>query len=199
MASKEYTKGDVINIFGKVIAKGLDLSGGAFLLLSKGLANLARGIFWIAGKHVDMVTTIKEIKQKNTIEAELGEETKAISMDEFTEIPEKLSPIQQALEYAESAYAHNTLPKEEILKIDTQGLMMAKAIKSVIESIKIPVLKDEGIKSADAFIKSCSVFLEYHQTGNEKTKIKAGKLLENAINIKKKFIEIIAQAGKAQE
>lgn len=192
MARKEYTKGDVINIFGKVIAKGLDLSGGAFLLLSKGIAHCARGIFWIAGKHVDMVTTIKEIKQSNNNVLE----TRAISMEEFAEIPEKITPIQQALEYAESAYGNNTLPKEEILKIDTQGLLMAKAIKNVTERIQTPLLKDEGIKTADAFMKTCSMFLEYHQSGNEKLKIKAEKLLENAIDIKKKFIEIIDQFSK---
>ena len=197
MAKKEFTKGEVINIFGKVVAKGVDYSGRTVFLLSKGMANLARGIFWVAGKHVDMVTTIKEIRRHDAIEAEVVDEKPAvISMDEFAAIPEKIAPIQQALEYAESAFANSTLPKEEILKIDTQGLLMAQAIKNVIEQIQPPALKSEGKKTAEAFIKACSMFIEYHQSGSERHKIKAGKLLEAALESKEQFIQAVAQMGK---
>lgn len=198
MAKKEYTRGDVVNIFGRVIGRGIELSGGALLLLSKGLARFARGVFWISGKHVDMVETLKELKQKKVVDAEeiplLSEGENSMHM-----IVEKLSSVERALSYSQSVYENDILPKDEILKIDTQALIMAKAIRNIMDRTKDLQLKNEGIKVAEAFIKASKHFIKYHSVTDKHKDNNKYDLMAEAGEVKKGLLRLQASVTKWSE
>lgn len=192
MANKEFTRGDVINIFGRVIGKSIEITGGGIFLLSKGLAKVARGVFWVAGKHVDTANTLINIKrrdeEKPLIEADRPNKDLR-GRDEILEIMEKITPIEQALNYSQSAYEDEILPQDEVIKIDNQAIMMAKAARNFLERLEDSQLKKEGIKNAEAFLKVSSLFLKYHNTGNESFHRKAKELLKEVSEFKRKLME----------
>lgn len=188
MAKKEFSKGDVVNIFGRVIGRGIEFSGGVILFLSKGIARFTRGIFWFVGKHMDMVDTLKERKplpHRRVIDVgETPRLDKAEHFESLEEIMDRLTPIEQALNYSQLVYENDILPKEEILRIDNQALIMAKAIRNLMNRVKDPQLKKEGIKIMEMFLKISSLSLKYHKTSDKRIGRKSRELLAEVGKVK---------------
>lgn len=196
MAKKEYTKGEVIGIFGRIIGKGIELTGSGIFVISKLFARIATSLFWLAGKHVDMVDTVKEMRQKKIIDgdsilmktsekAEIveGRKTPALPTDPelmLSKLVERVRSIESALVYAQSAYKNKVLPLKEICKIDNQAIFMAKAIREYAKQLTDSQIKSTGIKKAEVFLNASTLFLKYHHTGIEKFCEKAERYLAEA-------------------
>ncbi|MFC1522235.1 hypothetical protein ACFL6Y_07480 [Elusimicrobiota bacterium] len=152
-----------------------------FFALSKVLSHSARYFFFLAGKHVDMVTTIKGLKliRSDAISTD-GDDymppdnaTGPRSRSNGDGVSRHFEPIMLAISYSQAAYDQQMLPKEEVLKIDKQAQVMAKALGNVLEAKGGAILKSDATKTADEYFKACSLHAKYHQSGKEKHKMEA--------------------------
>lgn len=125
-----------------------------------------------------MVETIKELKGRKNIAGSnsvIDVEDKRIFPESDIEITpldkekilKEFDLIRLALEYSQKVYKEKMLPVEEILTIDHQALIMAKATKEYLKKQSSSQLKRENIKAAESFIQVCSLFAKYHSTGNK--------------------------------
>lgn len=166
----------MIGIFGRVIGKTIEGVGYGFLFGSKALSRVTSMFFGISGMHVDMVQTIKEMGNENEaqernsmFEIEEERELPALESDTIYTESEKVSRqfemIKLALHYSQTVYNERMLPLRQILIIDKQALIMAKATRIYISKNGDAQFKQENGKTAEAYERICTLFVKYHRTG----------------------------------
>lgn len=193
MAQKEYTKGDVIGIIGRVIGKGFEIIGFGIFLGAKVMSKLSTSISWMVGKQVDMTNTIKERRAKERISIYdydlVKDSTPELLLPELElennapkaqKAANEFNLIRQALDYGEKAHKSNLLPINEILRIDRQALIMAKATRNILKNNSNSVLNVLELKTAEALVNACSFYEQYHATGNTSFRKKAQENLVQA-------------------
>lgn len=173
---------------GHVVGKGIELVGVGLLYGSKALSMATKGLFFMGGKHVDMVDTLKEMAyEKRDVLPGPGIEDAQYSVVETSDEPvpsihenEKLEReydlIRLALEYSNRAYAERMLPVEEVLRVDRQALLMAKAIQQYLKKHTDAQLKKEYNRKTVEIVQACTLFEKYHATGNEQYRKEAERI-----------------------
>lgn len=88
--------------------------------------------------------------------------------------------IRQALDYGEKAYKSDLLPTREILRIDKQALIMAKATLNILKDNSNSSSNGFELKMAEALVNACSCYEQYHATDNARYRKKAQEYLLRA-------------------
>lgn len=194
MADKEYTKGDVIGIFGRTVSSAVAVSGACVYIGSRFFSHVIYFFFWMAGRHIDMANTLKASKNKRSGKTKaieispdkvrIEEDEDLLSLPDDTEIvfaradklSEELNLVRQALDYSQETYKRQMLPAEEIIKIDNQAFIMAKAVRNHLKNNCNSRFKDAKVKIAEELMTIASLFQKYHSTDNMKYYKKAKKM-----------------------
>ena len=192
MADKEYTKGDVIGIFGRTISSAVAVSGTCVYIGSRFFSRVIYLFFWMAGRHVDMANTsgvLKKFKAKKKKAFDISsdierieENEELLSLPDDTEtvfartgkLSDELNLIRKALDYSQETYKRQMLPVEEIINIDNQAFIMAKAVRNHLKNNCNFRFKD--VKVAEELMTIASLFQKYHSTDNMKYYKKAKKI-----------------------
>lgn len=185
MARKEYTQGDVIGIIGRVIGKGIEVIGFSIFLGAKILARLSTSFLWMVGKQVDMTNTLKEIKEEKSdkVYKISKDDPEVLPSPEFEldsqarQVKNEMNLIRQALDYSEKAYSSKLLPIREVLRIDKQASIMAKATRNFLKNNSNTALNDLESKMAEALVNACSFYEQYHATDNTRYQKKGQEYL----------------------
>ena len=174
---------------GRVVGKSIEAVGVGLLFGARTLSVITKGLFSIGGKQIDMMDTLKEIAHEKT------EPTDAFIEDaHYTVIEQPCEPsipsndggtvgretelVELALSYSSKAYAERMLPLAEILRVDHQALIMAKAIQKYEKKLESFELKKELNRKTSAMVEICVLFQKYHRSGNEQCRKDAQRLLE---------------------
>ncbi len=194
MAAKEYTKGDVIGIFGRTISSAVAVSGTCVYIGSRAFSRVIYSFFWIVGRNVDMANTSRALKKNKAKKkkafdissdtARTEENEELLSLPDNTDtvfartgkLSDELNLIRQALDYSHETYKRQMLPVEEIIKIDNQAFMMAKAVRNHLKNNCNSRFKDTKVKIAEELMTIASLFQKYHSTDNMKYLKKAKKM-----------------------
>jgi hypothetical protein len=194
MAAKEYSKGDVIGIFGRTISSAVAVSGACVYIASRAFSRVIYSFFWIAGRNVDLATTSRRLKKSKSGKkrgsdvssdtGKSGEKEELLSSPEEREtgsvrrdrLTDELNLIRQALDYSQETYARQMLPVEEVIKIDNQAFMMAKAVRNHLKNNCNSRFTDTKLKIAEELMTISSLFQKYHSTDNMKYLKKTKKM-----------------------
>ncbi len=194
MATKEYTKGDVVGIFGRVIGSAVAVSGTCVYIGSRFFSRVIYFFFWMAGRHIDMANTLKASEKKKSKKKKsfdissdierIEENEELLSLPDDTEtvfartgkLSDELNLIRQAMDYSQKTYKRQMLPVEEIIKIDNQAFIMAKAVRNHLKNNCNSRFKDAKVKIAEELMTIASLFQKYHSTDNMKYLNKAKKM-----------------------
>jgi hypothetical protein len=186
MATKEYTKGEVIGIFGRIISSAVAVGGTCVYVASRIFSRVIYSFFWIAGRNVDLANTARKSKRfkpkkkmaldiSPDIEVTEGEDELLLLPEERKavfagagELSDEFNLIRRALYYSQETYERKMLPAEEIIKIDNQAFMMAKAVRNHLKNNCNSRFKDAKVKIAEELITITSLFQKYHSTDNRK-------------------------------
>ena len=182
----------MINILGQVAGKGIELVGVGLLLGAKALSGVTRGLFFLGSKHVDMVETLKDMKNSGNGDnyGALPEAEQVVLLPPGEEAPQatengkivrEFNLVRSALEYSNRAYAERMLPVEEVLRVDNQALIMAKAIEQYLKKHADYQLKKEYGRTAGLLVQACSLFMKYHRSGDEQFYKEAERILDETI------------------
>jgi hypothetical protein len=178
---------------GHVVGKGIELAGVGVLYGAKTLSMVTRGLFFMGGKHVDMVDTLKEMaygNRENPADARIEEAEYTVigasaglipSIRENGKIERQYDLIRLALVYGNRAYSERMLPLEEVLRVDRQAQLMAKAIQQYLKKHSDTHLKKEYSRKASEIVQVCTLFEKYHSTGNEQYRNEAERILGETI------------------
>lgn len=182
----------MINIIGQVVGKGIEFIGVGLMFGAKAVATVTRSVFFVGGKNVDMVDTLRDMGTVREIDEDAGliEVRTSVTMPRVEALPSAIDRdtvvrvfglIRQALEYGESAYRENILPIEEIVIVDRQAEVMAKAIEKYLHKNEDHGLKKEFGCRASAFVNAAALYMKYHHSGDEKHRGEAERALEDAM------------------
>jgi len=178
---------------GHVVGKGIEMAGVGLLYGAKALSMATKSLFFMGGKHVDMVNTLKEMAydkrevlpgpgiedaQYSVVETSTG---LVPSTNENEKIEREYDLIRLALDYSNRAYAARMLPVEEVLRVDRQALLMAKAIQQYLKKHTDAQLKKEYNRKTVEIVQVCTLFEKYHTTGNEQYRTEAKRILGETI------------------
>jgi len=181
----------VINIIGQVAGKGIEMIGVGLLYGTKALSVVTRGVFFMGGKNVDMVETLRDMSAggefKNDVRLLPDHATVTMPHEDIAspgmdddKIGRAFSLVRLAIEYGTRAYDERMLPIEEIVVVDKQATIMANAIKQYLRKSDNFRFKNEFINKAELFVQASSLFMKYHRTGNELFRNDAEGLIEEA-------------------
>lgn len=181
----------MINIIGQVAGKGIEMVGIGLLFGARAVAMVTRGVFFVGGKNVDMVETIRDMKSAREIDGEIRllENQSAVTMPLGEEVPlateqDKIARVfrlvRLALEYSTRAYNEKMLPIEQIVLVDRQAIIMANAIEQYLRKNGDVQLKKEYCGRAKSLAQASSLFMKYHRSGNELVLREAVQMIEEA-------------------
>lgn len=182
----------MINIIGRVAGTGIEAVGTGLRFGAKAIAGITRGAFFVFGKNVDMIETLKDMRNareisgnirplevQSTVTMPLGRE--AVPTAEGDTIERVLSLIRLALEYSTRAYNEKMLPIEQIVLVDRQAQIMSNAIEQYLRKQgDFEVKKIYGGK-VESLVLASSLFMKYHRSGNEQLCRDAERMLKEVM------------------
>jgi hypothetical protein len=186
----------VINIIGQVIGKSIEIVGVGLMYGTKAIAGVTRSVFFISGKNVDMVDTLREIRNERISDSgtRLIEVRSVVMMppdhewpttdeEDRAKIVQTFRLIQMALEYSSRACEAKILPIEEIMTVDRQAINMANAIRQYLRKQgNVHLVKEYG-RTTDSLARAASLCMKYHESGNKQVWHDAQHLLKEIYGI----------------
>jgi hypothetical protein len=179
----------VIDIIGRIAGMGIEAVGTGLKYGAKATAAVTRGVFFVFGKNVDMIETLKEIRsarETGTAPRRLEAPSEVIMPcgtdevcdTEYNKVERVFTLIKLALEYSSLAYREKMLPVDQIVLVDRQAQIMAHALEQYLRKHKNAGVRKVHSAKVESLVVATSLFMKYHRSGNEQLFSDAVRMLE---------------------